>query len=340
MTALAIDEITRLERLIRAHKHDGFDSRAVAGGAGAFTALSDAPASYAGAADYLVAVNADGDGLEFREAEGAPGADGATWHRGSGAPAGALGAVGDLYLRTDTGDVYEKTGASTWTQVANLTGPTGAAGAAGPAGATGDTGPQGDQGEQGETGPAGADGADGADGAGITAGIIMAWPTGSAPTGWLLCDGTAVSRATYSDLFAVISTTFGAGDGSTTFNVPNIMGRVVVGVDAGQTEFDTIGETGGAKTHTLVEGEMPSHTHVQNAHTHTQNPHQHGMAEGTTDGSGTFADRSNAAAAAAMVTDNATATNQNATATNQTTGGGGAHNNLQPYMALNWIIRT
>lgn len=325
MTALATDEITRLERLIRAHKHDGFDSRAVSGGAGAFTALEDAPASYAGAADYLVAVNADGDGLEFREAEGTPGADGATWHRGSGAPAGGLGSAGDLYLRSDTGDVLEKTGVSTWTQVANLMGPTGAAGDTGPAGATGETGPA---------------GADGADGAGITAGIIMAWPTGSAPTGWLLCDGTAVSRATYSDLFAVVGTTFGAGDGSTTFNVPNLKGRAVVGVDAGQTEFDTIGETGGATTHTLVEGEMPSHTHVQNAHTHTQNPHQHGMAEGTTDGSGTFADRSNAAAAAAMVTDNATATNQDATAVNQNTGGGGAHNNLQPYMALNWIIRT
>lgn len=111
-------------------------------------------------------------------------------------------------------------------------------------------------------------------------------------------------------------------------------GRVVVGIDGSQTEFDAAGETGGAKTHTLTAAEMPSHTHVQDAHTHVQDAHSHGMAEGTTDGSGTFMDRSNAAAATTATTDAATATNQNATATNQNTGGGGAHNNLQPYIVV------
>jgi microcystin-dependent protein len=74
----------------------------------------------------------------------------------------------------------------------------------------------------------------------------------TAPTGWLLCDGTAVSRTTYSDLFAITSTTYGVGDGSTTFNLPNLKGRVPVGLDTSQTEFDVLGETGGAKTHTLT----------------------------------------------------------------------------------------
>lgn len=103
-------------------------------------------------------------------------------------------------------------------------------------------------------------------------------------------------------------------------------GRVLVGFDAGQTEFDTTLETGGAKTHTLTIAEMPSHTHIQNAH-------NHGLNEGTTDGSGTFMDRSNAAAPTTAVTNDTTATNQN-------TGGDGAHNNLQPYIVVHFWRRT
>jgi hypothetical protein len=92
-------------------------------------------------------------------------------------------------------------------------------------------------------------------------------------------------------------------------------GRVMVGLDSGDTAFDTVEETGGAKTvasagsnaaeaaHTHTYTQVPNHTHVIAA---GQGSHQHGMAEGTTDGSGIFADRSNAAAAAAMVTDLAT----------------------------------
>jgi microcystin-dependent protein len=79
-------------------------------------------------------------------------------------------------------------------------------------------------------------------------GAVQMFAGSAAPTGWLLCDGAAVSRTTYAALYAVIGTTFGAGDGSTTFNVPNLKGRVVVGCDASQSEFDTLGETGGAKT--------------------------------------------------------------------------------------------
>ena len=63
----------------------------------------------------------------------------------------------------------------------------------------------------------------------------------------MICDGRAVSRSDYSELFAVIGTTYGSGDGSTTFNLPNLKGRVPVGKDSSQTEFDTIGETGGSK---------------------------------------------------------------------------------------------
>lgn len=69
----------------------------------------------------------------------------------------------------------------------------------------------------------------------------------TAPSGWLICNGAAVSRTTYADLFAYIGTTWGAGNGSTTFNVPNLQGRVRVGRDTGQAEFDNIGKLGGDK---------------------------------------------------------------------------------------------
>lgn len=86
------------------------------------------------------------------------------WWSGSGAPAGTLGAVGDWYLDTASGNVYEKTATSTWTQQANIKGPTGATGAQGPIGNTGPTGPQGPQGNTGATGATGPQGPTGATG--------------------------------------------------------------------------------------------------------------------------------------------------------------------------------
>lgn len=81
-------------------------------------------------------------------------------------------------------------------------------------------------------------------------GSVNTFAGSSAPSGWLLCDGQLVSRTTYASLFTVIGTTYGAGDGSTTFALPNLKGRVVVGYDSSETEFDTLGETGGSKTNT------------------------------------------------------------------------------------------
>src|SRR5690606_11752046 len=89
------------------------------------------------------------------------------------------------------------------------------------------------------------------------------------------CDGSAVSRTDYADLFEVIGTSYGVGDGSTTFNLPNLQGRVPVGLDTGQTEFNALGKTGGAKTHTLTIDQMPSHSHTQAPHSHTVNNHSH-----------------------------------------------------------------
>lgn len=106
----------------------------------------------------------------------------------------------------------------------------------------------------------------------LPVGVTFPYAGGTAPTGYLLCYGQAVSRTTYAALFAVISTTYGVGDGSTTFNLPDLRGRVIAGVDtmggspasrltdATSNFGDTLGEVGGAQTHTLVTANLPPYT--------------------------------------------------------------------------------
>ena len=127
---------------------------------------------------------------------------------------------------------------------------------------------------------------------------------------------------------------------------------MLVGLDAGQTEFDTVEETGGAKTVTLTEAQLPAHTHTQNSHNHTQDAHTHltqryPTATGASSGftidtsmSGTLADNTLPTKAATAVNQNATATNQAATATNQNAGAGDAHANLPPYIVVYMWKRT
>jgi microcystin-dependent protein len=181
----------------------------------------------------------------------------------------------------------------------------------------------------------------------LPAGSIIQWVSNTLPANWLLCDGSAVSRSTYSSLFAAIGTQYGVGDGTATFNLPNLKGRVAVGRDSAQTEFDVLGETGGAKTHTLTTAQMPSHTHTQDSHNHTQNAHSHPVGGSGSlflvNGGGTNGGANvtvGGGSYAVSVSQSTTATNNPATATNQNTGGGGAHNNLQPYQVFNYIIKA
>jgi microcystin-dependent protein len=143
-------------------------------------------------------------------------------------------------------------------------------------------------------------------------GVINMFAGDTAPVGWLICDGSAISRTDYANLFTLIGTTYGSGDGSTTFNLPNLKGKVVVGQDTSDTSFDTLGETGGEKTHTLTIQEMPSHKH---------NINYGGSVTGIT----------------GAVPGSNTNYGPNDSFI-QANGGGQAHNNLQPYIVMNYII--
>jgi microcystin-dependent protein len=139
-------------------------------------------------------------------------------------------------------------------------------------------------------------------------------------------------------------------------------GQTTVGRNPNDADFNTIGKSGGAKTHTLTVNEMPSHTHTQNAHTHAQNAHTHSQSShthqpssnsdvqfvvvDTTNASSGLVSSSSASALmgrygvrnitqATPSINNATPTNQNTTATNQSTGGGAVHNNMPPYVVVN-----
>jgi microcystin-dependent protein len=108
---------------------------------------------------------------------------------------------------------------------------------------------------------------------GVNTGIIVPWTVASVPSGFLECDGSAVSRSTYSDLFAVIGTDYGTGDGSSTFNLPNLEDKCCVGNSPSKSLTSTMGAntvtstgnvTGEAANHSITTPEMPSHAHSYN----------------------------------------------------------------------------
>ena len=155
-------------------------------------------------------------------------------------------------------------------------------------------------------------------------GALQLWPGQTAPAGWLGCDGSAVSRTTYADLFAVIGTTYGQGDGSTTFNLPDLTGRVVLGADGTYT----LGSTGGAASHTLVETELPTITGTIDAYA--------GDAGLIRYASGCFTPQTQKAA---PVNVDAYAQVVSYNSTKLSIGGGQAFDTLPPYTAMHYIIK-
>lgn len=162
---------------------------------------------------------------------------------------------------------------------------------------------------------------------------VIPYAGSSAPSGWLLCDGSAVSRTTYAALFAIISTTYGTGDGSTTFNLPDLRGRSPIGKNAGT--FTTLGATGGEETHILVTAEAPSHTH-----TLTDPGHGHQERSGGGSGSSqTHASVGTTFSSSALYGNNPETEVKTTGITMASVGSDGSHNNLQPYQVLNFIVK-
>lgn len=240
---------------------------------------------------------------------------------------------------------------ATW--LASLVGPPGQDGAAG----VGIQGPKGDAGEagpQGNPGSDGAAGADGADGVGVPAGgtqgqVLRKASNTDHDTEWATVSGDGGGcpfpvDGVYISYSSANPSTYWAG---TTW-IACGAGRMFVGFNGADGDFDEAGTTGGAKTHTLTDQEMPSHTHTQDAHGHTVTDPGHTHAQqrfptATGGSTGFTVDTSmSGTPAAANATASATTglTVNNATAVNQSTGGGAAHNNMPPYEVVYKFRRT
>ena len=202
---------------------------------------------------------------------------------------------GDLLLNTSDmspGEVLQFYDGM-WNPVANIRGP---------------QGEKGDKGNPGDMAPVGS---------------IYLWGSNTIPEGYLLCNGQAVSRTDYSDLFAVLGTSYGSGDGSSTFNLPDFRSNVPIGVDSSDTNINTLGKEYGEKTHTLTANEMPAHNHnIMRADGGIANQLAWGSNEWDT----------------GMIS--TSGTNKGSTQTITNTGGSQAHNNMQPSIAMNFIIKA
>lgn len=168
----------------------------------------------------------------------------------------------------------------------------------------------------------------------LPVGCIVPFTSDVVPENWLLCNGQAVSRTEYALLFSIIGTTYGVGDGSTTFNLPDLRGRIPLGkgtgTGAGGEAYNfELGNKGGEYSHILTVGEMPSHNHLQGTNygkmtNMLEIDSNYGFAQ-----NGAYQDRT---VAGTTATSNIYET--------EYTGGGAAHNLLQPFEVHNFIIKA
>jgi microcystin-dependent protein len=212
----------------------------------------------------------------------------------------------------------------------------------------------------------------------VPAGSIIMYAGYTGPSGYFLCDGRAVSRYLYTDLFNAIGTTYGAGNGTSTFNIPNFKSYTPVCMDTSVPEFSSLGQTGGEIEHTLTLSEMPIHLHSgptdpagEHYHTGTTDSagsHTHGVtdpghthtylgvnSQGAASGLDNVAE--NSPRPTETTSSSVTGISINASGvhthdftttteldhihelTTTTSGGDQPHNNLQPYIVMNFIIK-
>lgn len=202
----------------------------------------------------------------------------------------------------------------------------------------------------------------------MLAGVILMYAGSNPPSGYLICDGSAVSRSDYPDLFDAVGTTYGSGDGSTTFNLPNLSGRVALG----RSSTHLLGTSAGEEEHVLTESEMPTHNHEIPTHGHansitvktpvlshsiTQAVFKYNRPNGTVNcrtanAGGGIARRGTSNATASRTTNVAIAAHASQACAmsgsisdcdafdSESVGSGVAHNNMQPFVTLNYIIST
>ena len=181
----------------------------------------------------------------------------------------------------------------------------------------------------------------------VLIGEIRLWAAATAPEKWLLCQGQAISRSTYADLFVVLGETYGAGDGTTTFTLPDFRGRTPIGVGQGSgLTARSLAETLGEEVHALTADENATHTHTGPAHTHTLASHAHSIdGEIVNVATGTSGIRylkvKNGGTNNTETKDSGTLTSNSAgTGNTGAAGSGAAHNTMQPSLGMHFIIYT
>lgn len=173
----------------------------------------------------------------------------------------------------------------------------------------------------------------------LPTGIVVPFGGATAPSGWLLCDGSQVSQTTYAKLFSLIGTTYNiGGETAGMFRVPDLRGRTVIGVGSGAGLTPrTLGAKLGEETHQLTVTEMPSHAHgVSDNHQHKSPSWNAGQPYGgaaSEPNMGLYTNQQTA-------TPSLTSTTAVGSITVNSTGGDGAHNNMQPSLVMTCIIKT
>ncbi len=178
-------------------------------------------------------------------------------------------------------------------------------------------------------------------------GAIIDYAGSSAPSGWLLAYGQNVSRTTYAALFAAIGVVYGVGDGTTTFTLPDLRGRVVAGQDdmggtsanrltnqTGGIDGDTLGAVGGLETHTLTSAQLIAHVHTFTTSSNGDHSHTYDKPSAGVAGNNSFSVSSFSFSSTSTGTSGA----HTHTGTTDSSGGSEGHNNVQPTIILQKII--